>query len=171
MLDAGPNKYLIRVGEIRKRAETFASQRRKDRELYAVLADCLALCEDVTRGDDLEDLRGTFHSQHPDRFLKDGTDVYVVVARLTLEGKDSRNSFYRYAATLREAHKRQVCASDLEQWLLNNGGVNALFKTRELKFTTATTRTLHLNQSIKVVKGAEFSLTLKRDARGFYDVV
>ena len=169
---------LDRLNTVRAKAEHGGiPMRRTDAVLYALLGDCMAICEEVLRDGKEDELREAveggkrFTPGKGRRYVERGTDVYVMVGRYALQGHDSRNSYYRYAATMREAAKHQISAADLPAWLAANGGINALFKARDVKARTARTKTLHLNDAVTVPKDGAFTLTLRRDARGFFDVV
>lgn len=155
--------------------------RRKDGRLYGLLADCLALCEDVIRnGEETElrelvrvsvDLRGQGNSGKGRRYAETGSDAFILVARYVLSGVDGRNSFYRYAGTLRTAFKRGIASSALAEWLQANGGVNALYIPGGNRAATRQTKTLHLNRRITFPREGVFTLTLRHDGKGFFDVV
>ena len=169
---------LAKLNEARAKAENGGIPiRRTDGMLYALLGQCLAICEEVLRDGKTEELRqaveggNRFVAGKGRRYVEANTDVYVMLGRYVLQGNDSRNSYYRYAATMREAGKRQISAADLPTWLATNGGVNALFKARPVNARTARTKTLNLNQQVTVPKDGPFTLVLRRDERGFFDVV
>jgi len=155
--------------------------RRKDKALYNLLAECLGICEDVLRGDLLlelreavrvsVDIRGAGNAGKGRRYAENGSDAYILVARAVLEDVDNRNSVYRYAGTLREAANRQIKSSQLAQWLVENGGVRALYLARPVATCNALTKTLHLNSQIKYPKNKPFSMTLRYDGKGFFDVL
>ena len=67
--------------------------------------------------------------------------------------------------------KRQIKSNDLPTWLAENGGLNALYQPRERTVENFRMKTLHLNQPVTVPKSGEFTITLNRDPRGFFDVV
>jgi len=119
--------------------------RRKDADLYRLLAACLAFCEEVERDNLHEELRDAVRvsvdERNPEiwgqgrgagnqgrgrRYVETGSDCYILVSRFVLEQVDTRNSVYRYAKALRVAGKRQMRAADLVEWLTKNGGVRAL---------------------------------------------
>jgi hypothetical protein len=163
--------------------------RRKDGKLYALLAECLSICEEVIRDGMVEELRQiarvSVDERRPRgevtraesnngkgrRYVEAGSDAYILVARYVLAGVDGRNSHYRYATTLREAGKRQIAATDLAEWLTENGGVNALYRPTTMKPETNQTRQLYLNQRIKFPREGAFTITLRHDGKGFFDVV
>jgi hypothetical protein len=167
--------FLTRINRLREKAANGGLPlRRTDGALYEVLGDCLCLCEEVDRDALHEALRAQLRAsgaQGNRRYVETTADTPILVARYVLEGQDGRNSFYRYAATLREAARRQIRGADLPEWLRKNGGVNALFRTRPVQARTAATKTLHLNEAITVPKDEAFTITLRRDGRGFFDVV
>jgi hypothetical protein len=121
--------------------------RRKDADLYRLLAVCLSVCEDVDSDGLQEELRAavavSVDERNPDiwgngraesnngkgrRYVEKGSDSYILVSRFVLEKVDSRNSIYRYAAALREAGRRNIRSHDLPDWLTENGGVRSLTK-------------------------------------------
>jgi hypothetical protein len=164
--------------------------RRKDGALYRLLAECLAICETVER-DGLQDelrelLRVSVDVRSPEiwaqgrprsdgnagrgkRYAEKDSPTPVLVCRYVLEG-DARNNPYRYAACLVQAMTLQISSSDLAEWLAENGGLNTLYKTRERE-QPRVTKTLHLNSQVTVPHSGVFTLTLRRDHRGFFDVL
>lgn len=158
---------------LRDRASFFVTQRRKDLDLYRVLGDCMCLCAACSDAD-LEEFRRRVLARATGRrsYFEAGADAFLIVGRYVFEGQDKRrDATWRYTAVMREAAKRQISGSDLPDWLASNGGVNALFKSRPVAARTTTTKTLNLNQPISVPKDEAFTITLSRDARGFFDVV
>ncbi len=155
--------------------------RRKDGKLYALLAECLAICESVqasAQEPELRelvrvsvDLRNQGNAGTGRRYAERKSDAFVLVARYVLADVDGRNSFYRYAVTLREAHSRQIAAVDLEEWLRANGGANALYAPAAYRKESGATKVLHLNQSVTFPRSGEFTITLRHDGKGFFDVV
>ncbi len=163
--------------------------RRKDGRLYQLLAECLGICEDVIAADMFEELRqiavtrvnerqprGTVTRAESNngkgrRYVKAGSDAFTLVARYVLAGVDTRNSHYRYATTMREAHKRHIAAARLVEWLGENGGVNALYGPATFKGDIQSKKTLHLNQTVNFPREGEFTLILRHDGKGFFDVI
>lgn len=155
--------------------------RRKDAALYSLLSECLGICEDVLRDGLLPelreairvsvDIRGANNAGKGRRYAETTSDAYILVARAVLSDVDNRNSVYRYAVTLREAGKRQIRSADLVQWLTDNGGVRALYLARPLDACDASTKTLHLNSAVEYPKSGTFTLTLRWDGIGFFDVI
>lgn len=146
--------------------------RRKDAGLYAVLAGCLFLVEKVERDGLHDELYAACRARlSRRRFIMAKNEVPLLVCRYVLEGADNRNSVYRYAATLKQAHQRQIGAAALAAWLADNGGVRALFLRRPLNKTTALTKVLHLNSAIEVPTSGPFAVTLVSDGMGFFNVV
>ncbi len=164
--------------------------RRKDGKLYQLLAECLGICEEVIRdrreAELREMVRVSVDARNPEiwgngraksnngkgrRFAYHDSDAFILVARYVLAGVDGRNSHYRYAVTLREAHKRQIASADLVAWLGENGGANALYGPATFKSDVQSKKTLHLNQTISFPREGEFTLTLRHDGKGFFDVV
>ena len=163
--------------------------RRRDGKLYALLAECLSICEEVIRDGMFEELREiarvSVDERRPRgevtraesnngkgrRYVEAGSDAYILVARYVLAWADGRNSHYRYATTLREAGKRQIAAADLAKWLTENGGVNALYSPAAYRKESHQTKVLHLNQTVRFPREGEFTITLRHDGKGFFDVV
>lgn len=154
--------------------------RRADAQLYAILAECLSICEEAQVTNNVralaeavaQSVAGTEHeSGRGRRYFERRSDVFVVVTRAVLEGVDNRNSVYRYALTLREAARRGLTSGTLEDWLLQNGGVNALYRTRPVSTRRNTVSTLHLTSPVEVPRDGAFTLTLRRSANGYFDVL
>jgi hypothetical protein len=166
--------------------------RRKDGKLYQLLAECLLICEEVISAGQETELREmvrvSVDVKRPEtwatglgrqasnngrgrRYAESRSDAFILVARYVLTGVDGRNSFYRYATTLREAHKRQIAGADLVKWLGHNGGVNALYRPATIKGESYMTRQLQLNQRIAFPRDQAFTLTLRHDGKGFFDVI
>lgn len=155
--------------------------RRKDAELYRLLADCLAICEMVERDglrerlrDEIAvsvDIRNQNNAGKGRRYVEQGSDVPVTVCRFVLDGVDNRSSVYRYATCLREAMKRQILSDSLVDWVQENGGLLTLYQGRERSVTQFRVKTLHLNSRVTVPKDGMVTLTLRRDGRGFFDVL
>lgn len=155
--------------------------RRKDSELYRLLADCLAICELVER-DGLKErlreeiavsvnIRNQSNKGKGRRYVELGSDIPVTVCRFVLDGVDNRSSVYRYATCLREAAKRQIRSDALVDWVQKNGGLVTLYQGRKRGVTQFQVKTLHLNSRVNVPKDGMVTLTLRRDMRGFFDVV
>jgi hypothetical protein len=163
--------------------------RRKDGKLYQLLAECLGICEEVIAAGMFEELRqvavvrvnkrqprGTVTRAESNNgrgraYVEKGSDAFILVARYVLSDVDGRNSYYRYSTTLREAHRRQIPALGLVAWLSENGGVNALYRPTTMLRAAHQTKALHLNQSITFPREGEFTLILRHDGKGFFDVV
>lgn len=151
--------------------------RRKDRALYGVLADCLGLCEEVLRdglGAELRDAitneTGVKHGTGSRR-VRPTTDVYTLVCRYVFGDREDHSSLGKYAQTLRAAAQRQIAASSLEQWLCDNGGARALYLTIKVPKSDMTRVTLNLSSPITFPKDEAFTLVLKYDGKGFFDVL
>lgn len=164
-----------RVKSIKERAGFFMAKRRKDAELYQMLADTMELCETVQREGLEIQFRKRVAAQHPNGrnrvFTEKGSDIYVVVSRAVFEPEINRGTSWRYCSAMREAAKRRIPGCDLASWLADNGGVQTLFEGRGVLAKSVTTKTLHLNAPVTVSKSAVIVLTLKRDRRGYFDVV
>jgi hypothetical protein len=163
-----------RLAAVREKARFFAGKRRSDADLYVVLSECLAICETAEaegQTDALKQryLRGKEGSNR--RYFERDADVYLIVGRIVFEHESNRAACWRYTATMREAAKLDISAGELPGWLLANGGINALFRTRPVTARTCKTRTLHLTKAIEVNKSGAFTVTLRRTATGFFDVV
>lgn len=158
--------------ELRRRASFFVSQRRKDLQLYRVLADVYALCATCS-AQDVEAFRAAVIDRAGRRaYFESDADVFLVVGRYVFESPDRRrDAAWRYTAAMREASKRQIRPSDFAGWLAVNGGINALFKTRPVESRTACTRTLSLTEAVTVPKDGSFTLTLRRTSVGAFEVL
>lgn len=167
---------LAQLDEIRERARKGGLPvRRKDAELYSILAEIYRLSHDI----DFSSARGTLIRTLADRvsdnrnrvYVQHNTDNHLLVCRYVLEGEDNRNSIYRYAMALKEARKREIPKGGLAAWLCENGGVNRLFKSRPLLKRSYDTSALQLKTRITVPKDRPFTITLQADERGYYDVL
>lgn len=163
--------------------------RRKDGKLYALLAECLTICEEVQAAGMFEELRRLARVSVNERkprgtvtraegnngrgrsYVEAKSDAFILVCRYVLAGVDERNSSYRYAVTLREAAKRGIAGVDLAAWLGKNGGVNALYAPAAYRKESHRTKVLHLNQTVSFPRESEFTITLRYDGKGFFDVV
>jgi hypothetical protein len=170
---------LERLEQVRHHADTGGLPvRRKDAALYALLAECLSICEWVQaeglEGQLRQHLLARLREGNPTgraRYVEKASDVYTVVCRYALGDWDTRANYTRYAVAMREAAKRQVSSDRLADYLREAGGIMALFNGRPNPERWLTSRTLHLNQSVTVPKDGVFTLTLRRDAKGFFDIV
>lgn len=161
------------LAALREKAKAFPV-RRSDGELYGLLAAMSAMCERAEAEKRIEELRAraleyALLTGRP-HFQSDA-DVFIVVGRLVFEGDKGREAAWRYTAALREARRRNIRSEDLARWLSENGGINALFKTRPVERRSRTTRTLHLTSGVEMPKDREITLTLRDNGAGFYDVV
>jgi hypothetical protein len=167
--------FHTRIDGAKTKAGFFLAKRRKDAELYSVLADVLSICEDVERNGLTDAVREDVSRQKANGrnrvYAERQSDVYVIVGRSVFEPEINRAASWRYSACLREAGKRQINSRSLVEWLVNNGGINTLFKGRGVLRDAIATRTLHLNQSVEINKKEPFTITLKMDGRGFFDVI
>ena len=115
--------------------------RRRDSELYQLLASCLEICETVERDGLHGELRSHIRTESSGgsgrgrRYVETKTSAAVLVCRYVLEGRDTRNSNYRYAEALRSAAEMQIRSGDLAEWLSKNGGVRGLMPDRQRSFS------------------------------------
>lgn len=132
--------------------------------LYAVLAPCLEVCERCqTNPTDLAEIEAMFRQQPRDgnrRYVERGSDIFVLICRFVFSGTNRSNAI-RYSQCLREAVKLGIGSADLEVWLRQNGGVNALYFRRPLASSTSSARTLRLSRSITFPRDKPFTLTLQ----------
>lgn len=147
------------------------SQKQASLALYAVLARCMELCERCERDPaEREELDRLFAEQPKTgnrRYVEHGSDIYVLVCRFVFTETDRTNAM-RYASALREAWKMDVASAELEQWLKDNGGVNALYFRRPLDARSVRTSTLRLAKQIEFSRDRPFTLTLQwRDDNSF----
>lgn len=168
-----------RIDQAQDKARFFVTQRRKDTELYAMIADCMSICEDALAlgitAQIKEDVISKSSGNKKGRvYFEHDSDIYLIVGRHVFsDSGQSRKSAkeWRYIASMREAAKRGYSSSEIEGWLRSNGGINALFMGRPNAFKSKTRKTLHLNSSVTFPISGEFTLTLRMDNRGFFDVV
>lgn len=142
-------------------------QKKASLELYAVLARCAEICERCAASPaDLVELTTLFDAQDRGernrRYIEDGSDINIRVARYVFEADDNRANVYRYSIALREAARRGVRSSEMAFWLRTNGGINALYHTRPAQRVNLSTRCLRLSESIEVPAVGSFTLTLER---------
>ena len=155
--------------------------RRKDGTLYSLLAGCLFICEKVQReGRETElreavrvsvDIRGQGNAGKGRRYAERTADAYILVCRHVLDGVDNRNSTYRYAQALRNAHKLQITSDDLASFFAKKGGVAALHLAEAKTKDIGRARTLKLSSWIDYPLGGEFTLTLKSISDGGFAVL
>lgn len=165
---------------VRRTAEAGPIGKRKTSfELYALLADCMALAERCTSDRAaFDEMRGLVAQQPHDgnrRYVEMCADAYQLVCRFVFADLKSRgaerSNASRYAMALREAAKIGVKSADLAAHLRDGGGINSLFLARPLAARSVTTRMLHLTQSITAPKDEEITLTLRRISDGRFDVI
>lgn len=172
-------EYIIAQAENIRDAVRSRVIRQSQSDLYAVLANTLGLCEQC-EADGLTDAfkaeviaRGREGGRRS--YFEANADVYLIVGRFCFSDGSadygSRGNAWRYTATLREAHKRQIKSDGLASWLEGNGGINALFQRRPVDARTMTRKTLHLTSPITIEKGKPFTITLCSNGDGFFDVV
>lgn len=133
--------------------------------LYAVLAPCLELCERCGRDPaERAELESLFARQPKGernrRYVEKGSDIYQLVCRFVFCGTNLTNAT-RYAQALQQATDMQIRSPELEGWLRENGGVNALYFRRPLRYRSSTARTLRLASSITFPRDRDFTLTLR----------
>lgn len=166
---------------VRRKAEAGPVGKRKSSfELYAILADCLALAERcIADPAEFEMMRRAVRQQPSAcggrRYIERQSDAYQVVCRFIWHDmRSSRaegSNACRYAACLREAAKHGRTSDDLAGHLQSNGGINALFMRRPLNGTSVSTRCLHLSGPITITKGVPFTLHLVRRSDNIYEVL
>lgn len=160
------------MAAMRDRAVFFTAKRRKDRELYALLSDCMSLAERCEAEGMTDDIKSRVTDEAGGRsYFEQGADAFLVVGRYVFGSGERRACSWRYTATMREAAKHGLTSKTLAQWLSENGGINALFRARKVASRSARTKTLHLNQQIEVPKSGAIALVIQRDERGFFDVL
>lgn len=159
--------------------------RRKDRDLYAIMAGCLALCEEIIRDSREPELREVFRVSvagrglTPDearkgrRYAYPSSDAFILVCRYALADTETAQIVSKYSQALREAARRQIRAVDLPVWLRENGGILALYRSRPtLGARSGGVRTLELDKTIDFPRdGGAFTLTLRYDGNGFFHVL
>lgn len=158
---------------------------RKDRDLYAILAACLAICEEVQR-DGMEPqlrelVRVSVAGQGLDvdaarrgrRYAYPSSDAYVLVCRYVLGASETMQLRSKYSHALREAARRQIGSNRLPEWLRENGGVLALYNSRPgVGQRGGGIRVLNLSSPVPDGRdGKPFTLTLRNTGDGFFEVL
>lgn len=159
--------------------------RRKDRDLYATLAACLEICEEVVR-DGLEpQLRSIIQvsvagqglsvdeARVGKRFTYKASDAYLLVCRYVLSDTETKQLQSKYSQALREAARRQISSAQLPEWLKKNGGVLALYNSRPTAGKrNGGIRVLNLMTPVDPRRdGKAFTLTLRNRGGGFFEVI
>lgn len=167
------------MATIVERAETLRTQadtikRYSDLTLYRILSGALELCE--ANPIEQDELRRAYAAKpRPDgenrTYVEKGSDIYQLACRYIFHGVEHHANVNRYAIALRRAAERQIRGQDLTEWLVRNGGINALYVTRPLGKTTVKTKCLHLDVPITVTKDQEFTLRLIRTPENKYRVL
>lgn len=166
---------LADLAAIKSRAVDFP-KRRSDAQLYALLAECLELSLRCEREGSLEILKAEAIRQGKATgkrraYFESTADAPLVIGRLVFEGEKRRDASWRYTACIREAIARQISPAGFVTWLTNNGGLNALFRTRKVAARSRTTRTLHLLSPVEMPKQGVITLVLRDNGAGFYHVI
>lgn len=153
--------------------------RRRDRVLYTALAECLSVCE-FAQSEGLEaELRKSIEVEptgprgRGSRRVRKTSDVYTIVCRYAFGTSNDYSSLTKYAHSLREASRRQIRSGVFADWLLENGGVQAL-RLSPLAVgwkEDRETQTLHLSSRVSYPVDSEFTITLRYDGRGLFDVM
>lgn len=170
-----PADIELQISDLKSRAAFFVSQRRRDIDLYKVLADCMLICQRAALNGFVDQMVAAHlaaeRASGKRAYFEQGGDIYLVIGRCVFEPEINRAAAWRYIATMREAANRQILPDQLVTWLRENGGINALFRARPVTARTAQTKTLHLTSAVTVPKDSPFQLTLQRSDRGFFDVI
>ena len=168
--------YLSDLEVVAEKAIAFP-KRRSDAELYGILAAMLHLCNRADQEGILEELKSAalekekrIEGKHR-AYFESGADAPLIVGRLVFAGVKRRDSVWRYTSTLRRARELQIQPQELASWLNTNGGINALFKSRQVEKRTRHTKTLNLLDQVELPKEGLVQLTLRDNGAGFYHVV
>ena len=164
-----------KVALIKGRASFFMAKRRKDAELYQVIAESMRLCEIVTDKGLVEAVKQRVIDKGAKTkkrsYFEKESDVYLIVGRYVFEPEISREASWRYTATMREAARHGLTSETVVEWLSKNGGVNGLFRTRNKKSRNTKIKTLHLDRPVHFHEDRPFTVTLKRMPNGFFEVI
>lgn len=167
--------YVSILDDTKHRANFFVKRRRKDIELYSILAECLHVCEQAQLDGKTEELVEALKRKPREGrnrvYIEKSSDIFLVVGRYVFEPELNRDACWRYTAVMREAHKRQINSRDLVKYLDENGGMNALFQNRSRDRMDGTVKTLFLNSGVTVSVGVPFNLRLVRKNDGSFDVL
>lgn len=158
------------AGPIGKRHSSF--------RLYEVLADCMDIAlrcrRDPADRAELDRLVREQPKRGKGRWTLRSSDEFIAVCRYVFpNGSRSaeRSNSSRYAHCLRQAAERQIAPADLVHFLKTEGGLNVLYLARPLTRTTVSAKTIRFDRAVELPKDGEFTLTLKRQADGSFEVI
>lgn len=142
--------------------------------LYAVLAPCMELCErcerDPAERAELDRLFAEQPKEGNRRYVEKGSNIYQAVCRYVFHNTDGTNT-NRYAQALNEAAKLQISSRDLEDWLKENGGVNALYFRRPLSVRVTELKVLRLNRSVTFSRDTPLRLVLQWQTDNTFKII
>lgn len=166
--------------EVKRKAEAGSIGKRKSSfELYALLADCMALAERCEGSlVDRVEMRKLVAQQEGSgnrKYVEARSDAFIIVCRFVFHDLRSdgasRSNASRYAMCLREARKLNIRSDKLAEYLRDKGGINSLFMARPLTAVRFQTKCLNLDRAINILKGQPFCLTLRRLPDNRYEVI
>lgn len=156
-----------------------------NKNLYDMLAACLELCEEVIRDGKEPQLReacsvksaglglSLSEANSMRRFTFKNADAFRLVCRYVLQDSETPQSISKYCFALREAHKRQISSAKLVDWLIENGGVLAMYRSRStLGKRAGGIRELTLLEPVDFPRdGSVFTLRLRYNGLGAFHVI
>ena len=178
MAPANPD-VLEDISNLTERASFFRSERRKDIELYELLADYMRLVVRVRtegKGDEIREalLQKLRRQTNANRvYVEKGSDLYTMVGRLVFQapGDKPGGAPWRCAVAMREAEKRGITPDGFAEFCRTQGGIDILVQQRNNKATRIQVKVLHLTQPVTIEPHGVVHLTLRRDPRGYFDVM
>jgi hypothetical protein len=174
-----PIDVAAELSDLENRASFFRSERRKDVELYTLLADCMWLA-DVVRAENreaeiTERLKDKLRRQtnRSRVYVEKASDVYTVIGRLVFQepGDPPGGTAWRSAVAMREAVKRGIKPGEFVEFCRTQGGIDVLVRQRNNKATRMQVKVLHLTEPVTIEPHGTVTLTLRRDPRGYFDVI
>lgn len=162
--------------------------RRKDNQLYEILAECLSVCEEVIRDNLIAELRevtrvsvnerqarGTVSRAESNngkgrRYVNATSDAFTVVTRFVMWESETSANLSRYSSCIREAHKRGISPRMLPSWLRQNGGFVALYRDRQDRAVIRSTRTLYLDAPVDFQIGVPLTITVVPQGGGKFSL-
>lgn len=149
-----------------------------DMQLYKVLADCMQIAEICIRVPKERAVLDGLIKKLPvlegqaRHWIERDSDIWQRVCRFMFHGERHNANTNRYAHCIREAANCGVKSNALIDEL-SAGGINKFYLRRpsQRENRNVETRCLRLDQIVTHTSRATFTLTLKRNGEGFYDVV
>jgi len=174
-MTTGTDAILARMHSIKADAKFFVNRRRKDVELYGILAECLSICEQIEAEDRLAEFKSMLLTKPLNgrnrSYVEKDSDVCLVVGRYIFEPELNREACWRYTVVMREAMARQIKSHQLVDYMRKSGGIHSLFQNRDRERVSRGVKTLYLDRQIECSVGETVSLSLMRKNDGSFTVL